>query len=70
MPYFLGESCYNKQYPATFLQDLHHFVMEDYFINYASLDQQRWMISDRTRTDAFAKAIEELVLPGISEYCR
>lgn len=38
--------------------------MEQYFLNYASLQQQRWMISDRPRTDAFAKAIKEVVKPG------
>ncbi|MFH1729383.1 MAG: 50S ribosomal protein L11 methyltransferase [Pseudomonadota bacterium] len=38
--------------------------MEQYFINYASLDQQRWMVSDKPRTDAFARAIAEVVKPG------
>ena len=38
--------------------------MEQYFVNYASLEQQRWMVSDRPRTDAFAAAIKEVVKPG------
>jgi SAM-dependent methyltransferase len=38
--------------------------MEQYFLNYANLEQQRWMVADRTRTDAFAKAIAETVQPG------
>lgn len=38
--------------------------MEQYFENYASLEQQRWMVSDQSRTDAFEKAISEVVKPG------
>jgi len=38
--------------------------MEQYFTNYASLEQQRWMVGDRSRTDAFAEAIAEVVQPG------
>lgn len=38
--------------------------MEQYFVNYASLEQQRWMVADRSRTDAFAAAIAEVVRPG------
>lgn len=38
--------------------------MEQYFLNYASLEQQRWMVSDETRTTAFANAIAEAVKPG------
>lgn len=38
--------------------------MEQYFVNYSSLEQQRWMVADRPRTDAFAMAIAEVVKPG------
>ena len=38
--------------------------MEQYFVNYANLEQQRWMVADRPRTDAFANAIAEVVRPG------
>jgi SAM-dependent methyltransferase len=38
--------------------------MENYFLNYASLEQQRWMVADKVRTDAFAAAIAEVVKPG------
>ncbi|MCO4747493.1 MAG: 50S ribosomal protein L11 methyltransferase [Proteobacteria bacterium] len=38
--------------------------MENYFLNYASLEQQRWMVADKARTDAFAEAIAEVVKPG------
>ncbi len=38
--------------------------MDQYYINYASLEQQRWMVADRSRTDAFAKAVVEVVQPG------
>ncbi|OFZ49051.1 MAG: hypothetical protein A2381_15740 [Bdellovibrionales bacterium RIFOXYB1_FULL_37_110] len=38
--------------------------MEQYFLGYASLEQQRWMVADKVRTDAFAKAILEVVRPG------
>ena len=38
--------------------------MERYFLQYASLEQQRWMISDEARTTAFAHAIAESVKPG------
>jgi type I protein arginine methyltransferase len=38
--------------------------VEQYFENYASLEQQRWMVSDEPRTTAFAKAIAEVVKPG------
>lgn len=38
--------------------------MEQYFENYASLEQQRWMVSDEPRTTAFAHAIAEVVKPG------
>jgi len=38
--------------------------MEQYFVNYASLEQQRWMVADKTRTLAFAQAIAEVVRPG------
>lgn len=38
--------------------------MEQYFENYARLEQQRWMVADRPRTEAFAKAIAEVVKPG------
>ena len=38
--------------------------MEQYFERYASLEQQRWMVADRPRTSAFAKAIAEVVKPG------
>jgi len=38
--------------------------MEQYFLGYASLEQQRWMVADQVRTDAFAKAITEVVRPG------
>lgn len=38
--------------------------MEEYFASYASMEQQRWMVADKTRTDAFAEAIAEVVKPG------
>jgi protein arginine N-methyltransferase 1 len=38
--------------------------VEQYFVNYASLEQQRWMVSDEPRTTAFAHAIAEVVKPG------
>jgi len=38
--------------------------MEQYFLDYAALQQQRWMVSDNHRTDAFAQAITEAVKPG------
>lgn len=38
--------------------------MEQYFMNYASLQQQRWMVADKARTDSFAQAITEVVKPG------
>lgn len=38
--------------------------MEHYFLNYASLEQQRWMVADEPRTTAFARAIAEVVKPG------
>lgn len=38
--------------------------MEQYFENYARFEQQRWMVADKPRTDAFAKAIKEIVRPG------
>ena len=38
--------------------------MDQYFMNYDSLEQQRWMVADRPRTSAFAKAIAEVVKPG------
>ncbi len=38
--------------------------MDQYFMNYASLEQQRWMVADKVRTDAFAEAISEVVRPG------
>ena len=38
--------------------------MDPYFLAYASLEQQRWMVSDKSRTDSFAKAIAETVKPG------
>ncbi len=38
--------------------------MENYFLNYNSLEQQRWMVGDQPRTNAFAKAIAEVVKPG------
>ena len=37
---------------------------EQYYQNYNSLEQQRWMVADRPRTDAFAEAIAEIVQPG------
>ena len=38
--------------------------MEQYFLDYGRLDQQRWMVSDEPRTSAFAHAIAEVVKPG------
>lgn len=38
--------------------------MDHYFVSYASLEQQRWMVSDESRTTAFAHAIAEAVKPG------
>ncbi|MBX2812990.1 MAG: 50S ribosomal protein L11 methyltransferase [Myxococcales bacterium] len=38
--------------------------MEYYFLRYGDLELQRRMVSDRWRTDAFARAIAEAVRPG------
>ncbi|MBN2800471.1 MAG: 50S ribosomal protein L11 methyltransferase [Deltaproteobacteria bacterium] len=38
--------------------------MEQYFLNYESIPQQRWMVSDQARTSAFKQAIAEVVKPG------
>jgi protein arginine N-methyltransferase 1 len=38
--------------------------MSEYFEGYGHLSLQRWMVSDKRRTDAFAAAIAETVKPG------